>query len=107
MNILVTRINFILTMTWSLAYGCGQQQNQRDTKCRQINDNFDGHGDAAVRCRAHCPMEHIQGFTQSHWMPLLGECLRHIAPTAAMVGKTHNTLTKYNFYLATIVLFYE
>jgi hypothetical protein len=29
-------------ITWSLAYGCGQQQNQRDKKCRQINDEFDG-----------------------------------------------------------------
>jgi hypothetical protein len=30
-------------------------------------------------------MEHIQGFTQSHWMPPSGECLRRIAQTAAMV----------------------
>jgi len=87
MNILVTLIYFILTITWSLAYGYGQQRNRRDTKCRQIDDNFDGHGDAAVQCRAHRPMEHIQGFTQSHWMPPLGECLRRIAPTAAMVDE--------------------
>ena len=43
--------------------------------------------DAAVRCGAHRPMEHIQGFTRSHWMPPLGECLRRIAPTAAMVDE--------------------
>jgi hypothetical protein len=30
-------------------------------------------------------MEHIQGFTRSHWMPPLGECLRRIVPTANMV----------------------
>jgi hypothetical protein len=30
-------------------------------------------------------MEHIQGFTRSHWMPPLGECLRRIALAAAMV----------------------
>jgi hypothetical protein len=30
-------------------------------------------------------MEHIQGFTRSHWMPPSGECLRRIAPSAAMV----------------------
>jgi hypothetical protein len=30
-------------------------------------------------------MEHIQGFTRSHWMPSSGKCLRHIAPAAAMV----------------------
>ena len=61
---------------------------------------FDGHGDAAVRREVHHPMEHIQGFTQSHWMPPSGECLRRIAPAAAMVDdfeKTHKTLTKHNF----------
>jgi hypothetical protein len=30
-------------------------------------------------------MEHIQCFTQSHWMPLSVKCLRHIALAAAMV----------------------
>jgi hypothetical protein len=30
-------------------------------------------------------MEHIQGFTQSHWMPPSVKCLRHIAPVTAMV----------------------
>jgi len=33
------------------------------------------------------PMEHIQGYTGSHWMPPSGECLRCIAPVAAMVTK--------------------
>jgi hypothetical protein len=41
-------------------------------------------------------MKHILGFMQSHWMPSSGECLRHIAPAAAMViivggVKKHNT----------------
>jgi hypothetical protein len=53
--------------------------------CRRINGNFDCHGDAAVRREAHRPMEHIQCFTRSHWMPPSGECLRRIAPAAAMV----------------------
>jgi hypothetical protein len=60
MNILVTLIYFILTITWSLAYGCGQQRINDNKKCRQIDNNFDGHGDAAVRREAHRPMEHIQ-----------------------------------------------
>ena len=87
MNILVTLIYFILTITWSLANGCGQQRNCRDKKCRQIDDDFRGHGDAAVRRGVHRPMEHIQGFTRSHWMPPSDGCLRRIAPTAAMVDK--------------------
>jgi hypothetical protein len=30
-------------------------------------------------------MEHIQGFTQNHWMLPMGECLRSIAPEVATV----------------------
>jgi hypothetical protein len=30
-------------------------------------------------------MNHIQGFTRSHWMLSLGECLRRIALVAAKV----------------------
>jgi len=52
----------------------------------QIDDDFDGHGDAAVRHRAHCPVKHIQGI-RSHWMPPSGECLCRIAPTTAMVDE--------------------
>ena len=41
-------------------------------------------------------MEHIQGFTQSHWMPPPVECLRRITPAAAMVkefeSNTQNTV---------------
>jgi len=32
----------------------------------------------------HCPMKHIQGFTQSPWMPPSGKCLSRIAAAAAM-----------------------
>ena len=98
MNIYVTRINFILIITWSLAYSCGQQLNRRDKKCRQIDGDFDGHGDAAVRRGTHRPIEHFQGFIRSHWMQPSGECLRRIAPTAAMVDEfietTQNTNKK-------------
>jgi hypothetical protein len=34
---------------------------------------FYGHGDAPVRNRAHHPMEKVQTFTRSHWMPPLGK----------------------------------
>ncbi len=49
----------------------------------------------AVGYRAHRPMEHIPGFTRSHWMPPSGKCLCQIAPAAAMVDEfietTQNT----------------
>jgi hypothetical protein len=69
-----------------------------DKKCRHIAGNFDHHADAVVRCGAHCPIEHIQGFTRSHWILPSGECLHCIAPTAVMadelVENTQNTNKK-------------
>ena len=83
------------------SYVSGQQRIDGNKKCRQIDGNFDCHGNAAVRRGVHRPMEHIQGFTRSHWMPASVECLRRITLVAAMVSKnlnqTHKTLTKHNF----------
>jgi hypothetical protein len=77
------------------SYGSGRQHIVGNTKCRQIDGNFDFHGKAAVRCGAHRPMDHIQGFTRSHWMPPLVKCSHHFAPAAAMVKEfesdTQNT----------------
>ena len=42
----------------------------------------------------------VEGFTRSHWMRALGECLRSIASAAAMVDKffaKHKTLPKNYF----------
>jgi hypothetical protein len=69
-------------------------------KCRQTAGDFDGHGDAAVKCGMHCPMEHILSLTRSYWMLPRGECLHRIAPAAAKVinfGCKHKSLTKHNF----------
>ena len=41
----------------------------------------------AILIAMHRRMEHIQGFTRSHWMPPSAECLRRIAPAAAMVNE--------------------
>jgi hypothetical protein len=71
--------------------------------------NFNGHADAVVQCGTQRPMEHILGFTRSHWMPPLGKYLHRIALSAAMVdelGAKHKTL-KNLFYLATIIPFYS
>jgi hypothetical protein len=69
-----------------------------DKKCRRIAGNFDQNADVAAQCGAHSPMEHIQGFTRSHWMLPLGKCLPHIAPAAVMVNElvenTQNTNKK-------------
>ncbi len=75
----------------------GTIDNDDGEKYRQTADNFDHHADMAVQYRVHCP---IQGFTRSHWMPPLGECLHHTALAAAMIDDVsvkHKTLTKTTF----------
>jgi hypothetical protein len=70
------------------SYGSGQQQIDVNKKCRQIAGNFDCHGDAAVRCRTHLPIEHIPlGFARSHCMLPSVICLRRITPAAAIVNE--------------------
>ena len=70
-----------------LSYGYGQQQIGDNKKCRQIAGNFDCHVDATVQCGADRLIEHVHGFTRSHWMPPLGKCLHRITPAAVMVDK--------------------
>jgi hypothetical protein len=71
----------------------GQQRIGNNKKCRRIAGDFDCHADAAVRRGAHQPIEHIQGFTWSHWMPPSGKCLRRIVPAATLVdGFVETTL---------------
>jgi hypothetical protein len=75
-----------------------RQTIRDDKKCTQITGDFDHHADAVVQCRAHHPMEHIQGFTRSQWMLPLGKCLCRIAPAAAIVDNfVAKTLPKDNF----------
>jgi hypothetical protein len=67
-------------------------------KYTYIAGNFGCHADQAVQCGAYCPMEHIPGFTRSHWKPPPSKRLCRIAPAAAMVDKfvenTQNTNKK-------------
>jgi hypothetical protein len=87
-----------MTITWALSMVVGDTGIDNDKKCRESAGDFDHHADAVVQCGTHCPKGHIPGFTRSHWMLPLGECLRCIAPVATMVDKhienTQNTNKK-------------
>ncbi len=79
---------FIVIIIWSLAYGCGNNE---------IDVAKNAGKSTTVPCGAHCPMKHIQDFTQSQWMLSLGEFLHRIAVVAAMVNdfsQKHKTLPK-------------
>jgi hypothetical protein len=62
-------------------------------KCTLSAGRFYGHGDPPVQYEAHRPMQHVQGYTRSHWMPLSGNYLLRIAPVAAR-ATANKTTTK-------------
>jgi len=54
-------------------------------ECPSSADHVDGHGEALKRYMRHCPMQHVQGYTGSHWTPPLGNYLLCIALAATRV----------------------
>jgi hypothetical protein len=73
----------------------GDNRIDNEKKCGETAGDFDHQVDAAAQCGVHCPIEHIPGFTRSHWMPPSGKCLCRITPAATMVNEyienTQNT----------------
>ena len=52
-------------------------------ECTASAGCFDGHGSAPEQYRQHCPMQHVQGYSGSQWMPASGDYLLRIAPASA------------------------
>ncbi len=67
-------------------------------KCTSIVGHFNGHGGAPGQYRQHCPMQHVQGFTASHWMPPLGNYLLCIVPVATRATGKQTTMNKYTYF---------
>jgi hypothetical protein len=63
--------NYLLCIAPAAARATGMQTTINKHTCK--DGHFDGHGDAPVRNRAHCPMEEVQSFNRSHWTPPLGK----------------------------------
>ena len=85
-----------MTITWSLAMVMSNNRINSYKKYREITGQFDDHADAVVQRRAHHPMEHIQGFTRSHWMLPSGKCLHRVASAATMVDEFVETTLNTN-----------
>jgi hypothetical protein len=60
---------------------------------------FDGHGGPPVQYKAHILMQHVQGYSGSHWTPALGNYLLRIAPAAARATSKQTKINK-NTYKA-------
>jgi hypothetical protein len=63
--------NYSLRIALAAARATGKQTTIN--KYTYFAGHFDGHGNAPVRNRVHYPMEEVQGFTRSHWMPPSGK----------------------------------
>jgi hypothetical protein len=64
-------------------------------KCTLSTGHFDGHGGAPEQYRWHCPMQHVQGYSGSHWTPASGNYSLRIAPAAARAIGKQTTINKY------------
>ena len=64
-------------------------------KCTSSAGHFDGHGGALERYRRHRPMQRVQGYYRSHWMPALGDYSLHIAPAATRATGIQTTINKH------------
>ena len=73
----------ISTLTMLLGYFYVETYMNNGAQIVSSAGHFDHHGRAPVRYEAHCPMQHIQGYSGSHWTPPLGDYSLHIAPVAA------------------------
>jgi hypothetical protein len=59
--------------------------------------HFDGHSGTPVQYEVHHPMQHVQGYSGSHWMPSLGNYLLCIAPAAARATGKQTTINTYTY----------
>jgi hypothetical protein len=54
-------------------------------KMQKNAGNFECHGNVVAQGGAHPPIEHIKGFTRSHWMMPPGKYWRRSTPAATMI----------------------
>ncbi len=52
-------------------------------ECPFVAGHFDGHGEALKQHMRHLLMQHVQGYTRSHWTPPSGNYSLRIASAAA------------------------
>jgi hypothetical protein len=67
-------------------------------KCTSSGCHFDGHGSLLVQYKAHCPMQHVQGYSGSHWTPPSSDFLLCIALEATRATGKERMMNKYTYF---------
>jgi hypothetical protein len=75
---------------------CDTNKATMTNKCISSAGRFDGHGSAPEQYRQHCLMQHVQGYSRSHWTPPLGNYLLRITPATARATANKTTTKKCN-----------
>jgi hypothetical protein len=63
-------------------------------KCTLSAGRFDGHGGAPEQYRRHRLMQHVQGYSGSHWTPASRNYSLRIATAAARATDKQTTINK-------------
>jgi hypothetical protein len=63
-------------------------------ECTSAAAHFEGLVDAPEQYRWHRPMQHVQGYSGSHWTPASGDYSLRIAPAAARATGKQTTINK-------------
>ncbi len=67
-----------------LSYDYARQKKAAATnECTSVAGHFNGHAEALKQYMRHHPMQHVQGYTRSHWTLPSGDYSLSIAPAAA------------------------
>ncbi len=68
------------------------EKSEAANKCPSSADHFDGHGEALKQFMRHSPMQHVQGYTGSHWTPPSGDYSLRIALAATRAPANKTTM---------------
>jgi hypothetical protein len=70
-------------------------ESMMTSKCTFVAAHFEGLVDAPEQYRKYHPMQHVQGYSGSHWTPPSGDYSLRIAPAAARATGKQTTINKY------------
>jgi hypothetical protein len=65
--------------------------------CSSVIGCFDGHDGPQVQYKVHRPIQHVQGYSGSHWSPTLANYLLRNAPAATRATDKQTTINKYTY----------
>jgi hypothetical protein len=68
-------------------------------ECPSVAGHFDGHGEALKQYMRHRLMQHVHGYTGSHWTPPLGGYPLRIASAATRARANKTTV----YYVPTLM----